>query len=81
MFKSGDRVVCINNSHLSSTTILSLNKNYEIQNSGSSDNDYDWVSLENIYYYEYNAERFISIKEYRKLKIKQLESCSNQEIK
>ena len=79
MFKIRDRVVCIDNSYLYDINLLQLNNIYIIEDIFSYDaaNNYIGMILEK-YNFEFNSNRFISLKEYRKQKL--LKLCSNQEI-
>ena len=71
MFKIGDKVVCVYSGH--SLQHLSLYKEYTISKLSNWDNE---IYISNICW---AAGRFISLQEYRKLKLEKL--CLNQEIK
>ena len=75
MFKIGDKIICIEDSDV---RFLELNNIYTIL-------DIDiiyavvYIKNENNFITDYNIERFISLKEYRKQKLQKI--CSNQVIK
>ena len=73
MFKIRDRVVCIDNSYLYDINLLQLNNIYIIEDIFSYDtaNNYIGMILEK-YNFEFNSNRFISLKEYRKQKLLKL---------
>jgi len=73
MFKIRDRVVCIDNSYLYDINLLQLNNIYIIEDifSYDTENNYIGMILEK-YNFEFNSNRFISLKEYRKQKILKL---------
>jgi len=74
MFKPGDKVVCINND-LTYNSELILNQIYIINSIWE-----DYVGIKNKNgYSEYLESRFITLKEYRKLKL--IKICSIKEIK
>ena len=67
MFKTGDRVVCVNTNF--SGGFLNIYENYIIV-----DIKNDIIKLENSTNYWYSINRFISLKESRKKKIEKLKN-------
>lgn len=68
------RVVCIKNidkNNMSLSFHLTIGKTYIVEKIHSSGNRYKLKNDENMYYH-YNKELFISLQEYRKLKLKRL---------
>ena len=64
MFKPGDRIICINNIHNSA---LKKYKEYIVKKS----ND-DYLTIYESPYDALSHDRFISLKEYRKLKLNKI---------
>ena len=66
MFKSGDRVVCIETNDKS---ILKMYKSYKVSRISGI---VDYINLEGYDLYLFDYKRFILLQEYRKLKLKKL---------
>jgi len=77
MFKPGDKIVCIKNNY--GEHILTVNDTYTVRT--CEDGFYVgfyYVTIVNMIGMTFKSNRFISLKEYRKNKLKKI--CLNQEI-
>ena len=76
---NGDKVICVDADNI---TRLELNKIYTIDNMlGRFDNVTPQILLKEIEHVYYKQSRFVSLKEYRKIKLKNVESIYNQQHK
>jgi len=75
MFKPGDKVVCVSNKLVHDIIKLPLNVIFTVD-SVLTFND---ITLMESNIIPFDSNRFVSLKEYRKLKLEKL--CLNQEIK
>jgi len=79
MFESGEKVVCVDKKYIKKYNLK--NKSYTISNYVPKKNNFfnnDLIIIEGERY-GYNAKYFLSIKDYRKLKLEQI--CLNKKIK
>lgn len=79
MLKPVDKVICIDFSHLDESIKLLPHTIYTVKLNSGYKTYHSVPLLYTNYDYEYNSNRFILLKEYRKQKLNQI--CSNQETK
>jgi hypothetical protein len=73
-FKKGDKVVCINNEYINGDGLvaeLEINKSYTVKNFHNSP-VFDTILLEELDHFRYNINKFISLEEFRILKIQKI---------
>lgn len=77
--KKGDTIICINNSFKSTEITLSKDKTYianDIYIDPENNREYVSIEIDSNTHYDLFIDRFLTIKEWRKLKLKTLNESS-----